>query len=91
MKMKQMTKEQIAAYEGFRLHYQLFADRNRYTLQCVVYDERGRMTSQYSSELHSMNAEQSETFFRLVADNCVFPVHIREILNDCLEEWKWSA
>ena len=86
-----MTKERINACEGFRLHYQLFADRNCYTLQCVVYDACGRMTSQYSSELHSMSAEQSEIFFRLIADNCVFPVHIREILNDCMEDWKWIA
>ena len=89
--MKKLISERIATCEGYRLNYKLLSDKNCFTIHCVAFDASGRLTSQYCTDIFPMDSEHAGQFFRLLADNCVFPVHIREILTDCRNEWDFSA
>ena len=80
--MKRIEKECLAACEGYRLQYRLLSEHNKYLIQCVAFENNGRLVSQYCTNIISSNRKDASAFFQLLVDNCVFPVHIPEILYD---------
>jgi len=80
--MKNAILERIAACEGFRLQYVLLAENGAYLIQCIAFDETGRTVSQYCTNALTRNVQRANALFEVLVENCVFPVHIRDIIDD---------
>lgn len=82
--MKKLIIAKCATCEGHRLQYMLLKDSNGYLIQCTAFDINKRLVSQYCTAPLAFEKKVVMEFFELLVENCVFPVHIKEILCDCL-------
>lgn len=68
---------------GLTVHYELRNERNTYCLLCLAFDRDGCCGFDYVFGI-AESFSTASAIFDTVAENCVTPVSLREVLEDIL-------